>query len=194
LEKEWVEEIRSSLPELPGPRSERFREQYGLPEYDAGVLTAERPLADYFEAAAAHTSNYKALSNWVMVELLGKLNDSDSTVEESPISPEQLAGLLSLIEKGAISGKIGKQVFAEMFAGGKDPEVIVEEKGLLQISDEGELDKIVEQVISENPGSVADFRGGKEKAIGFLVGQVMKITQGKANPGLVNQLLRRKLT
>ena len=194
LEKEWVEEMRSSLPELPGLRSDRFREQYGLPEYDAGVLTAERPLADYFEAAAAHASNYKALSNWVMVELLGKLNDSDFTVEESPISPEQLAGLLSLIEKGAISGKIGKQVFAEMFAGGKDPEIIVGEKGLLQISDEGELDGIVEQVISENPGSVADFRGGKEKAIGFLVGQVMKATRGKANPGMVNQLLRRKLT
>jgi len=194
LDDEWIEEIRGSLPELPGPRCERFKKQYGLPEYDARVLTAEYSLADYFEAAAAHVSDHKALSNWVMVELLGKLNQENLEIDESPVSPGQLAGLLSLIGEGAISGKIAKTVFAEMFAGGQDPEVIVEEKGLLQISDAGELDRIVEQVISENPAPVADVKGGKEQALGFLVGQVMKATRGKANPGVVNQLLREKLS
>ena len=194
LDDEWIEEIRGSLPELPGPRSDRFQKQYSLPEYDARVLTTERPLADYFEAAAARASDHKVLSNWVMVELLGKLNEADLEIEESPVSPGQLAGLLSLIGEGTISGKIAKTVFAEMFAGGKDPEVIVEEKGLLQISDEGELDRIVDQVISENPSPVADVKGGKKQALGFLVGQVMKATRGKANPGLVNQLLREKLS
>ncbi len=193
LDKQWIEEIRASLPELPGPRSERFQTQYGLPEYDAGVLTSEKMLADYFEFAAALTPRHKILSNWIMVELLGKLNEAGLEIGDSPISPLQLAGLLSLIEKGAISGKIGKQVFAEMFSTGKAPEVIVEEKGLLQISDAGELDQIVEEVISNNPGPVSDYRGGKKQALGFLVGQIMKATRGKANPGLVNQLLRDKL-
>ncbi|HDL64635.1 MAG TPA: Asp-tRNA(Asn)/Glu-tRNA(Gln) amidotransferase subunit GatB, partial [Proteobacteria bacterium] len=193
LEREWIEGIRSSLPELPDPRGDRFQEQYGLPEYDAGVLTAERQLADYFEAAAALTTKYKTLSNWIMVELLGKLNEADLEIKDSPVSPIQMAGLISLIEKGAISGKIGKQVFAEMFKTGKEAEVVVEEKGLLQISDTGELDRIVEEVISNNPGPVDDYRGGKKQALGFLVGQIMKATRGKANPGLVNQLLRDKL-
>ncbi|MEA1927805.1 MAG: Asp-tRNA(Asn)/Glu-tRNA(Gln) amidotransferase subunit GatB [Candidatus Auribacterota bacterium] len=193
LEKKWIEGIRSSLPELPDPRRERFQKQYGLPEYDAGVLTAEKQLADYFEAAAALTSQYKTLSNWIMVELLGKLNEADLEIKDSPVSPVQMAGLLSLIEKGAISGKIAKQVFAEMFNTGKEAEVVVEEKGLLQISDTGELDRIVEEVISNNPAPVNDYRGGKKQALGFLVGQIMKSTRGKANPGLVNQLLRDKL-
>jgi len=193
LEKQWIEGIRNSLPELPGPRSDRFQSQYGLPEYDAGVLTSEKKLADYYEVAAALTSQYKILSNWIMVELLGKLNEADLEIEDSPISPPQMALLLFLIEKGSISGKIGKQVFAEMFSTGKSPEVIVEEKGLLQISDAGELDLIVEEVISNNPGPVNDYRGGKKQALGFLVGQIMKATRGKANPGLVNQLLREKL-
>jgi len=193
LKKKWIEEIRNSLPELPGPRSDRFQVQYGLPEYDAGVLTSEKDLADYFEAAAALTPDYKILSNWIMVELLGKLNEADLEIEDSPISPIQIAGLLSLVAKGTISGKIGKQVFAEMFNTGQAPEVIVEEKGLLQISDAGELDLIVEEVISNNPGPVNDYRGGKKQALGFLVGQIMKATRGTANPGLVNQLLRDKL-
>jgi len=193
LKKEWIEEIRSSLPELPDHRRDRFQKEYGLPEYDARVLTAEKQLADYFEAAATLNSQYKTLSNWIMVELLGKLNEVDLKIEDSPISPLQMAGLLSLIEKGAISGKIGKQVFAEMFNTGKAAEVIVKEKGLLQISDTGELDRIVEEVISNNPGPVNDYQGGKKQALGFLVGQIMKATRGKANPGLVNQLLRDKL-
>jgi aspartyl-tRNA(Asn)/glutamyl-tRNA(Gln) amidotransferase subunit B len=193
LEKKWIEEIRDSLPELPGPRSERFQAQYGLPEYDAGVLTSERQLADYFESAAALTTGYKILSNWIMGELLGKLNEAGLKIEDSPISPMALALLLFMIEKGTISGKIGKQVFAEMFITGKEAEMIVEEKGLLQISDAGELDLIVEEVISNNPGPVNDYRGGKKQALGFLVGQIMKATRGTANPGLVNQLLRDKL-
>ncbi len=187
-------EIQEQLPELPLARLDRFREHYGLPEYDAGVLTAERPLADYFEAAAESCADYKSLSNWVMVELLGKLNEAGLTIESSPIPAGRLARLLSLIDGGKISGKIAKRVFAEMFESGGDPEEIVERRGLLQISDRGELEVIVERVIAENPGPAADFRGGKKAAIGFLVGQVMKATGGQANPKLVNQLLSGRLS
>ncbi|MFH1037193.1 MAG: Asp-tRNA(Asn)/Glu-tRNA(Gln) amidotransferase subunit GatB [PVC group bacterium] len=194
LEKEQVEKIRESLPELPAARRERFRKQYGLSEYDAGVLTAEKELADYFEAAAAATPAYKSLSNWITVELLGRLNETGIPVEESPVSPARLAGLLSLIEKGSISGKTAKEVFADMFQSGEDPGVIVRKKGLLQISDRAELEEIVARVISENPGPVADFREGKKQALSFLVGQAMKATRGTANPGMVNQLLRERLS
>ncbi len=191
---ERIGEIREQLPELPLSRLTRFREQYGLPDYDAGVLTAERALADYYEAAAGGGVDYKSLSNWVMGELLGKLNEAGLTIEESPIPADRLAGLLKLIEEGKISGKIAKRVFAEMFESGEEPERIVERRGLLQISDRGELEGIVEMVVTDNPGPAADFRGGKQAAIGFLVGQVMKATKGQANPKLVNQLLRARLS
>ncbi len=187
--RERVEEIRSQLPELPLVRRERFRQQYGLPDYASGVLTSERGLADYFEAAAAGV-DARTLSNWVMVELLGKLNEAGLVIEESPIPARSLAGLVTLIEAGKISGKIAKRVFAEMFSSGADPEAIVEREGLAQISDRNELRKVVKEVLTANPGPVADYRGGKKAALGFLVGQVMKATRGQANPGLVNQLLR----
>ncbi len=193
-EKERLEELRRSLPELPLARLSRFREEYGLPLHDAGVLTAERPLADYFEAAASSAGNPKTLSNWVMGELLGKLNEAGLTIGESPIPPGGLARLVSLIEEGKISGKIAKRVFAEMFRSGGDPEKIVEERGLLQISDRGELEAVVERVIRENPGPVGDFRSGKKAALGFLVGRVMKATGGQANPKLVNRLLHSRLS
>ena len=189
-----MEEIRSVLPELPLARRERFRKQYGLPDHDAGVLTSERGLADYFEAAAENVSDPKSLSNWMMGELLGKLNEAGLTIEESPIASGRLAGLLALIEEGRISGKIAKRVFAEMFTGGDDPAVIVEREGLAQISDRDELEEIVKRVLAENPGPVADFQGGKKAALGFLVGQVMKATRGQANPGVVNRLLRTLLS
>jgi len=193
VETEKIEEIKAALPELPAARALRFRREYGLPEYDAGVLTSERPLADFFEVAAALSRNRKVLSNWIMVELLGKLNREDLGIEDSPIGAGQIASLVELIDAGTISGKIAKTVFAEMFRSGRPPEEIVKDKGLVQISDEGELEKIVAEVISAHPDPVADYRSGKEQALGFLVGLVMKATRGKANPGLVNKILRRKL-
>lgn len=194
VEKKWVENIRASLPELPAARLRRFRKQYRLPDYDAGVLTAEQDLADFYEKAAGLCSNYKAISNWIMVELIGKLNEERVGIEDSPIAAEQIAGLIKLIDGGTISGKIAKSVFAEMFTGGKHPEEIVREKGLLQISDESELERIVEEVIVDNPGPVADYKSGKEQALSFLVGQVMKASRGKANPQLVNKIIRQKLS
>jgi len=189
----WIEEQRAQLPELPRQKQLRFQEEYGLPAYDAQVLTETRALAEYFEAAAKKHSDAKAVSNWVMGELLGRLNAASLDITESKISPEALAGLLALIDKGTISGKIAKTVFEEMFATGRDAEDIVKEKGLVQISDEGAIAAIVDQVIAGNPRTVEDYRSGKEKALGFLVGQVMKATRGKANPELVNRLLKEKI-
>lgn len=193
LAPEWIDRIRRSLPELPAARAGRFASQYGLPEYDALVLTAEKELADYFESAAAGLESPKTASNWVMGELLGKLNESGQSISDSPIPPERLGALLKLLEQGEISGKIAKTVFAEMFETGADPETVIEKRGLVQISDEGELTRIVDEVIAANPGPTAEVRGGKTKAIAFLVGQVMRRTQGKANPGEVNRILREQL-
>lgn len=194
LDRKRIEEIRRDLPESPLARLDRFKKEYGLPEYDAGVLTSQRPLADYFEAAAKSGSDYKSLSNWIMGELLAKLNETGLSIESSPISPTRLAQLLDLIDGGQISGKIAKRVFAEMFESGGDPGEIVERRGLVQISDRGELAEIVDKVIADNPGPVADFRDGKTPALGFLVGQVMKMTRGQANPKLVNQLFQTRLS
>jgi len=193
VDKEWMEKIRKTIPELPDKRRERFIREYGLSEYDAGVLTAEKALANYFEMVVKLYRNPKAVTNWVMVELLGRLNAANKSIEESPVSPEQLAGLLGLIEKGTISGKIAKAVFDEMFNTGKSPQAIVEEKKLVQITDEKEIGRIVEDVLKENPDAVKEYRKGKEKALSHLVGQVMRKTQGKANPELVNRILKEKL-
>lgn len=193
VEKEWIENIRKTISELPDERRERFIKEYKLSEYNAGVLTAEKPLANYFEKVVKLYNNPKVVTNWVMVELLGRLNAVNKEVEESPISPGQLAELLKLMEKGTISGKIAKTVFEEMFNSGKNPQVIVEEKKLVQITDEKEIGKIVEEVLKENPDAVEEYGKGKEKAIGHLVGQVMRKTQGKANPQLVNKILKEKL-
>lgn len=193
VEEEWIEKVRRTIPELPGRRRERLVREYGLSEYDAGVLTAEKALANYFEQVVKLYSNPKAVTNWVMVELLGRLNAVNREVEESPVSPGQLAELLKLMEKGTISGKIAKTVFEEMFDTGKNPQVIVEEKKLVQITDEKGIGKVVEEVLKENPGAVEEYRKGKEKALGHLVGQVMRKTQGKANPQLVNKILKEKL-
>lgn len=189
ISKEWIEEVRRSLPEMPDARKERYVREYGLPEYDAGVLTASKKLADYFEEAVATGADVKSVSNWVMVELLGYMNKHNLEIEQVKMSPQHLGTMIQLIEKGTISGKIAKTVFAEMLETGKDPETVIKEKGLVQISDEGALREIVLKVIEANPKSVEDYRNGKERAIGFLVGQVMKETKGKANPQLVNKLL-----
>lgn len=190
ITREWVEEISRSLPELPDARRERYIKEYGLPAYDAGVLTATREIGDYFEACLRLYPQPKTVSNWVMGELARLLNATNTEIADSPVKPEQLADLLKLIDEGVISGKIAKTVFEEIFRTGKDPQAVVKERGLVQITDEAELKAVVNEVIAANPKVVADYRQGKEKALGFLVGQVMKVTKGKANPALVNRLLK----
>lgn len=190
ITREWVEEIQRDLPELPDMRRERYMKEYGLPVYDAGVLTATKEIGDYFEACVGLYPQPKTVSNWVMGELARLLNATNTEIAESPVRPEHLAALLKLIDEGVISGKIAKTVFEEMFSTGKDPQAVVKEQGLVQITDEAELKAVIDEVITSNPKVVADYRQGKDKALGFLVGQVMKATKGKANPALVNRLLK----
>lgn len=190
---ELIEKCRSELPELPIARVERFVSQMGLPLYDAEVLTVEKEVADYFEVAAKTCGNAKAASNWIMTELLRELNQAQKTIAQSPISAQDLGKMVGLVEKGTISGKIGKTVFAEMWTSGKDPEAIIKEKGLAQVSDPGALAKIIDEVIAANVQQVTDYRGGKVKLFGFFVGAVMKASKGQANPEMVNQLLTEKL-
>ena len=194
---ERADAIRADLPELPRERRARFRESYGLPDYDAEVLTARRDLADYFEAAVAHHDNAKAVSNWVMGDVLrlvreGRLDDS-LVIERWPVSPENLAALVGLIDDGTISGKIAKTVFEEMHETGDAPAAIVERKGLRQVTDEGAITAAIDEVLGKNPDKVEEYRGGKDKLLGFFVGQVMKATGGKANPKAVNEILRKRL-
>jgi aspartyl-tRNA(Asn)/glutamyl-tRNA(Gln) amidotransferase subunit B len=190
---EMIAAIRGQLVELPEAKRQRFIRQYGLPEYDAGVLVADATLANYYERAAKGSKNPKAISNWVMTELLGKLAEAERSLEDCPISPEQLTELVALIDSGQINGKIGKEVFAEMFTSRKSPSVLVKEKGLLQVSDVGAIEAFADEAIAKNPKSVADFRAGNEAAINFLKGQVMKLSKGKANPQLAGEILLRKL-
>jgi aspartyl-tRNA(Asn)/glutamyl-tRNA(Gln) amidotransferase subunit B len=193
ISDEMLAAARRLLPELPEAKRQRFIKQYGLPEYDASVLVAEATLAVFYEQAAQASKNPKAVANWMMTDLLGKLGEAKTTIMECSIKPEQLAELVSLIDSGQISGKIAKEVFAEMFHSGKSPAAIVTEKGLVQVSDTGALESFVEEAIAKNPKSVADFRAGNAAAINFLKGQVMKLSKGKANPQLVGELLLRKL-
>ncbi|MBX3019308.1 MAG: Asp-tRNA(Asn)/Glu-tRNA(Gln) amidotransferase subunit GatB [Bdellovibrionaceae bacterium] len=188
-----IEKCRGELPELPFARIERFTTALGLPPQDAEVLTTEREVADYFEIVARVCGNAKAASNWIMTELLRELNQANKTISDSPIKAEALGQMIALVEKGTISGKIGKTVFAEMWASGKDPETVVKEKGLVQVSDTGALTKIIDEVIAANPAQVADYRGGKVKLFGYFVGAVMKASKGQANPDVVNQILTEKL-
>ncbi|AIF50998.1 Asp-tRNA(Asn)/Glu-tRNA(Gln) amidotransferase subunit GatB [Pelosinus sp. UFO1] len=188
-----VEEIRTNLPELPDARKQRLMDAYGLSEYDANVITASKSMADYFDQSVQANGDAKTVANWLMGEVSKHLNNEGISILECPVSPEQLTELLALIEKGTISNKIAKAVFEEMWASRKAPEVIVKEKGLVQISDTSEIVAIVDGVIAANPQSVADFKAGKDKAIGFLVGQIMKQTKGRANPDMVNSLLRERL-
>ena len=192
-DRNWVEEIRQSLPELPNARRQRFMEEYKLPEYDAGLLIAEKELADYYEDCVRAYDNPKTASNWILNDLMALFSDSKQTLDECKITPKHFAGMMKLVDDGTISGKIAKTVYEEMFNTGKMADVIVKEKGLLQITDESEIAGIIDQVMADNPGQVEDYRNGKQKVIGFLVGQVMKATRGKANPQLVNKILREKL-
>jgi len=193
ISDEWIEEVRASVPELPGARADRFQGEYGIPEYDAAVLTSDKALADYYETAVGVHKNPKSISNWIMTEILRLLSDSETEVGDLPVSPENLAGLVGLIDDGTISGKIAKGVFADMMDGGGDPAGIVEKKGLKQISDTGALEGMVDQVLAENEKSVADYRDGKDKALKHLMGQVMRASKGQANPGLVQEMIKKKL-
>ena len=193
LDKEWIEGFRAGLPELPAARVSRFISEYGLPEYDVGVLTSSKALADYYERCVKLFNQPKTVSNWVMGELVRELNGSGADASASPVSPERLVGLLQLVEKGTISLKVAREIFPEVYSSGKPPEQIVREKGLTQVSDEGALEQIIGEVLGKNPAQVAQFKEGKQQVLGFLVGQVMKASGGKANPGKVNELLKRKL-
>lgn len=193
IDREWVESIRQQLPELPDARRERLIKEYGLPPYDAGVITSSKALAEFFDATVALYPNPKVVSNWIMGEFLRLLNAHGLEVGQAQVTPQGLAELLRLQDQGTISGKIAKAVFEEMFTTGKAPGQIVKEKGLVQISDPQVIEGIVKEVVANNPTVVQDYLSGKEKALAFLVGQVMKQTKGKANPGLVNQILRETL-
>lgn len=193
ISSEWKETVRASIPELPDARKKRYVESFGLSSYDAEVITASKKLADLFQESLDYTKDAKAAANWVMGDLLAYLNANGLELDDVKLTGQGLGEMIGLLEKGTISGKIAKTVFKEMLESGKLPGVIVEEQGLVQISDEGALLAIVDEVIGRNPQSVEDFRAGKDKAIGFLVGQIMKETKGKANPALVNKLLMERL-
>jgi aspartyl-tRNA(Asn)/glutamyl-tRNA(Gln) amidotransferase subunit B len=195
IDDQWIEEVRRSLPELPDQRRERFITELGLPPYDAEVLTAAKELADYFEVAYRTYSNAKKLSNWIMTELMREFKgEAADDITSCKVSPENLGALLAMIEKGAISGKIAKTVFADMLESGSDPETIVKAKNLVQVSDEGELVKVVQEIMAENPALVAQFKEGKTKVMGFFVGQLMKRTKGRANPQMANELFQAELS
>jgi aspartyl-tRNA(Asn)/glutamyl-tRNA(Gln) amidotransferase subunit B len=194
IDENWIENTRKTLPELPDERRQRFISALGMPEYDAEVLTSSKDLADYFEAALEVYPQAKKLSNWMMTELMRELKGEDSIdIEGCPITPQNLGLLLAMIDQGTISGKIAKAVFMDMLASGKDPETLVKEKNLVQVSDEGELLAIVREIIAANPGQVAEYRAGKTKLMGYFVGQLMQKTKGRANPKLANQLLSQEL-
>ena len=193
IEPDWVESVRQSIPELPDARRRRFVTQYGLPAYDAEVLVASRAMADYFEATVELFPQAKIVSNWVMGDFLRALNHANHSPDDAPVTPSHLAELLRLIDEGTISGKIAKTVFDDMYRTGKQPGAIVAERGLVQMSDSDALREVIEQVLAQHPEQVAGYRGGKDKLLGFFVGQTMKATQGKANPAMVNTLLREML-
>lgn len=193
IDEAWIDTVSQTIPVLPTERKARYMQEFALPSYDAEVLTASKRIAEFFEATVATGVDAKMTSNWIMGDLLAYLNSNGLEIVQVPVKPEQFGAMLKMIDSGQISNKIAKDVFKDMVQSGKDPQAIVEEKGLVQISDEGELQKIVEEVIANNPKSVEDYRAGKERALGALVGQAMKATKGKANPGLVNKLILERL-
>jgi len=194
IDSGWIEAVRASLPELPDAKRGRFVREYGLPVYDAQVLTASKALAGYFESVVGIFPQSKVVSNWIMSELMRELKRDDREIEACPVTPENLAELLQLIDKGTVSGKLAKAVFEQMYATGKCAGAIVEEKGLVQVRDESAIESVVAEVLAENPVEVEQFRAGKEKLLAFFVGQVMRKTKGKANPQLANEILLKRLS
>lgn len=193
IDKYWIEKIRQSLPELPEEKKRRFMSQYKLPSYDAEILTSSKPLAEYFEETLKAYHRPKMVSNWIMSELLKELNRDKKEVTECLIRPENLAELLKMIDDGVISGKIAKSVFEKMYKTGKSAKEIVEEEGLIQITDESALTEIAKKILDTHPGQVKDYKAGKKKVLGFFIGQMMKETKGKANPQLVNKIFKKLL-
>ncbi len=191
--EDYIEKLRAELPEMPKEKRQRMIDKDGLPEYDAGIITASKALVDFYDAVHTYYGDTKKISNWIMGELLAKVNAEGIELDALKIQPEQMAALLKLVDSGEISGKIAKKVFAEMFETGKNPDDIIKEQGLKQISDETELKTMIEQVVETNPKSVEDYKAGKTKALGFLVGQIMKQSRGQANPVVINRLLVEKL-
>jgi aspartyl-tRNA(Asn)/glutamyl-tRNA(Gln) amidotransferase subunit B len=193
IDNEWIEAVKKSLPELPLEKRERFVRDYQIPPYDAGVLTSSRALADYFEEVARLSGKPKIASNWVMGDVLRFLNEDKRDIKECPILPRSLAEMILIIEAGTISGKMAKDIIVDMYRTGKPPRTIIEEKGMVQITDEAALEKTIAGVIAANPTQIEQYRAGKEKLFGYFVGQVMKATEGKANPQLINELLKKML-
>ena len=191
ISDEWKEEIRKSLPEMPEERKVRYMEEFKLPEYDSNIIVSSKYLSDLFEAATKVCNNPKAVSNWIMTDIIRVQNEED--IEKMPFTAEELGKLIVLIDKGTISSSIAKKVFEELLENPRDPEEIIKEKGWIQISDEGAIKEIVQKILEENPASVADYKAGKDRALGFLVGQAMKQTKGKANPQLLNKLFLEEL-
>lgn len=191
--EETIEKYRSELPELPDARRARLEKEYGLSDYDAGIITSSRAMAEYFDAVVATGADPKLAANWIMGDLAKNLNEDGIDITKSPVSAERLGKMIGLIMKDTISGKIAKKVFKEMWTNEDDPEKIVKDKGLVQITDTGAIEAAVDVAIAANPKAVAEYKGGKKKAIGALVGQVMKATRGKANPQMVNKMLAEKL-
>jgi aspartyl-tRNA(Asn)/glutamyl-tRNA(Gln) amidotransferase subunit B len=194
IDEEWKAKIRAEIPELPDQRQKRYVEELGLPVYDAKVLTITKEMADFFEETVTAGADAKLASNWLMGDVSAYLNAEGKELEQVALTPKGLAGMINLIDNGTISSKIAKTVFKELIENGGDAEQIVKDKGLVQISDEGTLLKIIAEVLDANPQSIEDFKNGKNKAVGFLVGQLMKATKGQANPQLVNQLLQQELS
>jgi aspartyl-tRNA(Asn)/glutamyl-tRNA(Gln) amidotransferase subunit B len=194
ISNEWIEELRHGLPELASTKQQRFITEYEVPEYDASILTSSKALSLYFEACVKLYPHPKTVSNWVMGELLRELNQSGVEADASPVTPERMVELLMLVDQGTISLKVAREIFPDVYASGKTPTQIVQEKGLTQVSDEGALVIIIQEVLAKNPSQVAQFKEGKQQVLGFLVGQVMKTSGGKANPGKVNELLKKALS
>ncbi len=189
----WSSSVAETLPELPEEKRARFVGDFGIPAYDAGVLTSSRSLADYYEDCLSRLMQPKLVSNWIMGELLRELKNDDREIDRCPVDPKALTDLLKLVENGTVSGKMAKTVFEEMYKTGKPAAEIVKEKGLTQISDSSTLERLIDEVLEKNPAQVEEYRGGKEKVFGYLVGQAMKATRGQGNPALVNELLKKKL-
>lgn len=193
ISDKWIEKIKNSLPELPHAKKKRFMKDYGLTEYDAGVLTQSRDIASFYEETVNHINEPDLVSNWVMGDVLRRLNEEDLEIDSLKFDAKALADLIRLVKDGKINNNTGKKVLRTMFEKGGDPNKIVEEEGLIQISDEDQLESIVDKVLDENEQSVIDYKGGRDRALGYLVGQVMKATRGKANPQLVNKILIEKI-
>jgi len=193
IDENWVEEIRKSLPELPAEKRERFVREYQIPEYDAEILTSTKPMANYYEECLRLFPEPKTVSNWIMGELLRELKGDEREIDQCPVTPLHLTEMLTMMKEGAISGKIAKDVFEEMYRTGNRPARIVKEKGWTQILDKAEIERAIQRVMGSNPKLVEDYQKGKEKLFGFFVGEVMKETKGKANPKLLNELLKKKL-